>query len=331
MQPLRLEVSTVPRKLAGRTEQRGSQTGFPTWGAFAFGGVFVAVGTAIALIGMRLIPVNPRDVHAPWWVLTTIGVVFALAGVAVWGMAARQYRSERRRIDAVRQHPDEPALADFAWDPTGFAAPPWSRAAQALAGAGALTLFFSVFNYWAFGTRNPPWVAIAVTVLLDLFLIAVWWEALSRLGRAIKFGGSRIEFTRFPYRTGEPVAVRWSPGQGIQQARKGGFTLRCVEEWYEHRGGGRNRNAHLVQQERWSATWHLDEPRWFARGETVELTFEPPAHAPPTRLSADKPVFWEFEAKLDLPGLDFEEIYLVPVYTDASRTNGRNGDRLNSA
>jgi hypothetical protein len=31
-------------------------------------------------------------------------------------------------------------------------------------------------------------------------------------------------------------------------------------------------------------------------------------------LSAEKPVFWEFEVKLDLPGLDFQETYLVPIY-----------------
>ena len=48
--------------------------------------------------------------------------------------------------------------------------------------------------------------------------------------------------------------------------------------------------------------------------EAVELRFEPDANALPTKLHADRPVFWELEVKLDLPGLDFEETYLVPVY-----------------
>jgi hypothetical protein len=46
----------------------------------------------------------------------------------------------------------------------------------------------------------------------------------------------------------------------------------------------------------------------------LELRFEPPADGMSTQLSADKPVFWEFEVELDLPGLDFKETYLVPVY-----------------
>jgi hypothetical protein len=34
----------------------------------------------------------------------------------------------------------------------------------------------------------------------------------------------------------------------------------------------------------------------------------------PTRLSADRPLFWELEVKLGLPGVAFNETYLVPIY-----------------
>jgi hypothetical protein len=315
MNSMRLEISTQRKRLVGRTERRGSQTGLPTWGAFVFGGMFVAVGTAILLVGLRVIPVDPQGVHAPWWVLTVMGSVFALAGLAVWSMAARQWRSAKRRREAEQRHPGEPALADYGWDITGFAPSRWSRAAKALAGAGGLTLFLSIFNYWAFFAEGP-WMVKGVVTLFDLILIAVWWEACLKVGRAIKFGGLRIEFARFPYRPGEPVVVRWHPADGIVQGRRGSFTLRGVEEWFEHSGSGKNRSAHLVQEEFWRATWQLDEPRLFTRGEILELRFEPPTDAPGTRISSEKakPVFWEFEVKLDLPGLDFEEVYLVPVY-----------------
>jgi hypothetical protein len=43
----------------------------------------------------------------------------------------------------------------------------------------------------------------------------------------------------------------------------------------------------------------------------------PPSDAQPTHLSTAKPTFWELEVKLDLPGLDFNETYLVPVYAPA--------------
>jgi hypothetical protein len=310
----RYETSDGQRKrLAGRTERRGAQTGFPTWGAFAFGAVFVVVGTLIILVGTKIISVDPKGVHAPYWMLTVFGAVFAFAGLMVWSMAWRQYKTNRRRAEMMRRHPDEVSLADYDWNPDGFALPRWRRALQAVAGTAFLAMFLSMFNYWAFWA-DGPWMVKAVVILFDLILLAVGWQAGLLVGRAFKFGGSRIEFAEFPYRLPQPVVIRWQPANGIVQANRGEFTLRCVEEWYESHGSGKNRSTQLVHEEIWRATWFLDQPRTFQRWEPVELRFEPTTDVPPTRLSADRPVFWELDVKLDLPGLDFEEKYLVPVY-----------------
>jgi len=304
------------RRLQGRTERRGSQTGIPTWGMFLFGIPFAAAGAAIMLVGTRVIRVDPSTVHAPYWVLTAAGAVFALGGLMVWGMAGRQWAANRRRLAATGRQRDEPALRDYDWDTRGFEAPRWKRAAGALGGAAFLTLFLSMFNYWAFGA-NGPWVVKAVVVLFDLILAAVWWYAFVRLGRALKFGGSRVVFGRFPYRVSEPISIQWQPATGIRQPRKGTFTLRCVEAWFERHGSGRNRSVSLVHEELWSGTWHVESARELLPGKFLTLPYEPPADAPSTRLSGERPVFWEFEVKLDLPGLDFEETYLVPVYAKA--------------
>jgi hypothetical protein len=195
-----------------------------------------------------VIPVNPQDVHTPWWTLTAMGLVFAAAGAGILGMSVGQHRAERRARDAAWQHPGQPALGDYPWDPRGFAAPRWSRAVKGLAGAAGMSLFFSIFNWWAFAT-DSPWMVKAITTVFDLLLILIWFDALRRVGVAVKFGGSRVEYTRFPYEVGGAVE-----------------------------------------------------------------RFDPPPDAAPTRLHAPQPVFWEFHVTLDLPGLDFEEIYLVPVY-----------------
>lgn len=130
-----------------------------------------------------------------------------------------------------------------------------------------MTLFLSILNWWAFAT-DSPWVVKAITAMFDLILIMIWIERLRRVGAALKFGGSRVEFTRFPCQVGGAVILQWRPAAGIGHARKGAFTVRTVEERFEHRGS----------------------------------------------LRAPQPVFWEFEVALDLPGLDFEEIYVVPEY-----------------
>jgi len=289
----------------------------PTWGGFLFGGVFVAAGTAIILLGAGILPAKPGSVHAPYWVLTVAGVSFALGGVMVWGMAWKQFAANRGRLAATRQHPNEPALADYPWHPDGFEVSEWMGAAKALGLAIGLTIFLSMFNWWAFAARGP-WMVKGITALFDAVALAMWWKAGQQLWSALKFGHSRIAFTRFPYRVTEPVVLRWQPGGGIAQINQGTFTLRCVEEWMEASGGGNNRTTDVVHEALWSGQWVLERPRKLQLKEAVELRYELPADARPTQLSADKPLFWELEVSLDLPGLDFKEAYLVPIYGPAT-------------
>lgn len=284
-----------------------------TGGGFAFGGVFVATGTIIPLVGTKVLKVDPASVQAPYWVLSLCGLSFALAGLMVWGMTWRQFAANRRRAEAASRYPGEPALADYAWHPEGFEVSEWPGLAKAIAADVFLTIFLSIFNWWAFGGKGPTMVKIIV-ILVDCFLVFVWWRAARQLGRALKFGHSRIEFTGFPCRLSKPVVLRWEPFRGIHRVNQGTFTLRCVEEWTEERDSGEGRTSFLVQEEIWSAKWLLEQPRNFQLREEVDLRYELPADARPTQLSADKPLFWELEVKLDLPGLDFNETYLVPVY-----------------
>jgi len=317
MTPDRYEVSPAGSgRLTGSLQQRGSKMGMTSAGGFAFGGIFVVAGAAIMLVGAKVLKVDPASVHAPYWVLTVAGMVFALGGFWIWSMAWRQMAANRRRVEAARRYPNETALADYPWHPDGIEVSEWTPLAKALAIALALTAFLSIFNWWAFVIKGP-WMIKALVGLFDLAAVATWWQAARQLSRALKFGHSRVEFASFPCRLSKPVILRWQPFKGISRVNKGTFTLRCVEEWWERHGSGKNASNQLIHNEIWSAKWIVDQPRGFPFKDKVELRYELPADAKPTQFSADKPVFWELEAKLDLPGLDFNETYLVPVYGPA--------------
>jgi hypothetical protein len=307
-------IETNRRRLTGDVEQRSSRSGFSTPVAFVFGLVFVVAGICIGLIGSRQIEVPESSVHAPLWILTVLGASQAVAGAMVWAMAWRQYAADRRRLVAASRHPDEPALADYPWDPTGFEVPRWHGVARFVGGAAFFTLFLSIFNYWAF-VIDSPWVVKLVTALFDVVTLAIWGQASLHVGRALKFHGTRITYDRFPYRRSAPVVVHWRPAPGIRTARRGSFTLRCVEEWFETSGSGNNRSRWLVHDQLWAETLGFDDAHDFDPAEDVALSFDLPADARATSFTGDRPLFWELEVKLDLPGLDFVETYLVPVYS----------------
>lgn len=309
----RYEQSAEPRRLTGQRVRRGAQTGLPTWGMMLFGLPFAAVGVVATLIGTKVLPVNSSSVHAPYWVLAVFGVVFFIAGLLVWSMAWRQAQANRRRSEARQRHLDEPAMLDYDWDVSGFEPARWSKAAGAVAAAAGFALFLSIFNWWAFFGKGPGMVK-AIVGFFDLILLLVAGHAVMQVGRAFKFGPSRIEFLRFPYRVGEPIVVRWLAPVGVSRVLKGSVTLRCVEEWFESRGTRRERTPTLVHEQKWSGTWFVDQPADLPTGTPVDLSFSPPPEMPATNFHAQRPVFWELEVNLSLPGLDFTETYLVPVY-----------------
>jgi hypothetical protein len=325
MTPDRYEVSSAGRhRMNGFIEKRGTKMGLSSWGGFLFGSVFVAAGgfIFIASVGHGQGPVTVRHSHfhpnasAPIWLPTAAGAVFAIAGLIVWGMAIRQIAANRYRAKAALQHPNEPALTDYNWHPEGFAISEWNIVVQYFASAMFLTLFLSLFNWWAFIAKGP-WMVKIIVCLFDLIGLAMWVRAIKQLLRAMKFGRSRIAFAAFPYHLNQPVAIRWQPSRGIGQLKKGTFTLRCVEEWMETSGSGSDRMTSVVHEEIWSAQAIVDQPRRFQPGEEMELKYDLPSDAHPTCLAADRPIFWELQVKLDLPGVGFDETYLVPVYGKA--------------
>jgi len=285
-----------------------------TGGGLLFGLPFVGMGAWITLIGLKVVPVNPKSVHAPYWVLAVCGLCFFGAGLAVWCAAIRQFLRNRRRVQPTGGGTEALALADYNWNKRGFEPARWSKVFNALSGAVAITVFLSIFNWWAFFSKDGPLMVKGIVGLFDLILLVLWGNVFLMLARALRFSNSRIDFARFPYSVREPIVIHWPVAAGISQPTKGSFTLRCLEEWWETSGSGKNRSTRLVKEEIWRGTWELDATDQLLAGKFREFRFVPAAEAVPTNFHAPKPIYWEFEVKLAMAGPDFVETYLVPVY-----------------
>ena len=180
----------------------------------------------------------------------------------MWDLARRQFSRGKQSRQAARLSPHERAFTDYPWNPRGFESQRWTKAIKKLFGALFITLFLSAFNFWAF-QKDAPGLLQAIIGLFDAFALFFWYVAVMAIGRAMKFGNSRIAFTSFPYRLDEPVVIHWQPPSGINLARAGCFTLRCLQEWSETRGGGKEQSRELMQEVIWSGTWHIQEPTEF--------------------------------------------------------------------
>ena len=90
-----------------------------------------------------------------------------------------------------------------------------------------------------------------------------------------------------------------------------------MQEFYEERRHGENRTRHLVHTQLWSEKQELSGAEIGQWPRFLNATFTIPVTAPGSHLATGvkgKPIFWELEMQLAVPGVDLKQRYLVPVY-----------------
>ena len=93
-----------------------------------------------------------------------------------------------------------------------------------------------------------------------------------------------------------------------------GMGYRRMRFHWEVTGRGKNRSKRIVHECGWSGGRTFDEGSDFARSGLLEAEFVIPPEAPATKIDAERPVFWELRVRLETPGPDFHQRYLVPLY-----------------
>jgi hypothetical protein len=311
-----IKTPTPAKRLKGRTTAVGNPPGFSPWGMVLFGLPFAGAGCWITLVGLEVVPVEASSVHAPMWVLTVVGLIFFAAGLTVWGMAWTQASRERKRKQHTLLHPGVPAMEDHPWDSSGYSPDRWKPVIQGIGAALFMTVFLSVFNWWAFVSGDGPWMVKAIVGIFDLILIGVWVHAIKAIIHAIKFGRTRLNYSQFPYFHGDWFQAQVELPSGLEQIDKAKLILRCVREFYETTGRGKNRSKRVVHEQLWSEDQVLSGAEIGRWPRHLNATFVLPAQeiAPGTEIRSEKPIFWELEMELAVPGVDLKQRYLVPVY-----------------
>jgi hypothetical protein len=311
-----IEVQRV--RLPNRTERVCKIAGFGVWEGLLFGSVFVTAGIALILVGLKILPVAPSSVYAPYWVLSVFGGVFAIAGVIAWIKVVREKLFVKRRKNLSALHPHSAVFADYPWNPKGITKSPWSKVQQSLASSLFFAAFLTPFNWWAWCSDSSSWLIGGIVSLFDLFLALAVIELIRRTLVALKYGKSGIEYETFPFTTGGRVNLRWFVPSGLTHAKSITFVLRCVEEWTEIKGAGDDKTISLIHEQLWAATRTTEGRVNIWPGARFSLSYDVPATAPESSLSGEPGItFWELDICATAAGVDFEERYLVPVYRGA--------------
>jgi len=283
---------------------------------------FVGAGVYFALVGFEFVPPPPGRINAPLWVIGFVGLAFALAGLMLLGHGLRGMRHHARRARILEFQPERPWMADFDWDETGIESRLGARAMQSLFGALLFCVFLAPFHWWAWISGHGSWVVWVVTGFFELIGVFVVWSALRQVAQWLKYGNSRLRFSRFPYEPGAPLEVAFSPNRFERFTA----TLRFVEERIEETGTGRDRSSRIVHESLYENSQELEPGPLQAE---VSIAFDLPDNDAWVNEISGTPVrYWELHLEADVPGVDFEASWPLPVYRGSRKATAPSGGRV---
>ena len=218
------------------------------WGMMLFSLPFMGIGIFFALTGFELVPIELEGANAPLWVIGAVGLAFALAGFVVFINGLRGTLHAARVRDRERLHRGRPWMIDYEWDERGSRESVARKIGGAIVGMMLFGVFLAPFHWWAWMSGQGVIFVQIMVAIFELLFVFVIWNMIRHVLHALTHGGSYLRFEAFPFRLGEELRARFGPNQ----SDKVRFTLRCVEEYYETRGTGRDRSKSLVCEQIYS-------------------------------------------------------------------------------
>lgn len=170
---------------------------------------------------------------------------------------------------------------------------------------------------WSLIQSNGPERILVFVVfgLFDLILLA-YIQALISFGlQQLRFGKTRVLFSRFPFFTGRTLTVTFE-GRNQLRNRKLSATLRCIEEKIKY-FSKYDVDGQIVCYE-----VYADENEFTTDGTgRANISFPLPQDVPGTKLKDDLPTYWELVIKSISRGLKYKRVFLMPVYSLGKRVD----------
>ena len=272
------------------------------------------MGTFILLMGLGKIEVDPSKVHAPMWIISLFGLLFLLAGLLfVWhGLDGVRRKAKIKNVKITRAA--SPWLWDYEWQALGISDNKFKKVLHGLIMLIVVGAFLAPFHWWAFVSDDGRMMVKIMVVFFDLvFGLGGGYYFLNNLALFLKYGNSRLRFGSFPFYLGDKLSVILVglPSE-INQLQ---LDLRFIEEKYERRGSGRNKESRVVCYQLYHEARTLSGREVAASGR-LSLEWNLPDDQELTTTLSQRPArFWELEVKADTPGVDYHSRFLLPVYT----------------
>ncbi|MHB0968687.1 MAG: hypothetical protein ACYC7A_10020 [Thermoanaerobaculia bacterium] len=272
----------------------------------------VGVGAIAGALGKWNIADKTDDSTMLGW----FGVVFAGAGLIMFGIAVITFRRARERAAMRAEHPASPWMWRKDWASGRISD-------QSGAKAGGLLVFSLLWNVFVipifvFVLRKGE--GIPILLFLGLFLLiglALLAGAIYSLLQRQKFGRSYFAITTLPGRPGQSLRGAIETTMTFDAPMtEGAFAVKllCVNRVTTGSGKHSSTSEHTMWEAESRVPFATCAPGPYG-GSMVPVNFDIPDDARPT--NDDNPrnaILWKLQSTAELPGIDYSAEWEVPVY-----------------
>lgn len=306
----------------------GSTAGLIFSGLFSM--IFVGVG-AFVIIGYHMGLVGLGGQTPPIFIYI-FGAVFSGIGVWTFVSTLRSRRKQAEGQQKLKKHADAPWRARPEWRSPEFVDESTidkSIILFAIVWNGISWPITYIFLRDVMGADDVETAAFLVFIfpLIGLgFIGAVVYQWL----RARKYGKSRLELDRLPARLGQPVGGLIATGVDAGEGPEEGFKvqLSCFRQYVTYRrDSDGDRTKRIERDVQWRDEAHV-RGRPYGDGSKLEVpfSFEVPSDAPAsTPLKSETRMLWEVQITADVPGIDYQAAFEIPVFPPDETTADEDG------
>lgn len=279
-----------------------------------------------ALLGVSVLFLGGYFIAAAIWTEVSNRLVMSLAGVNLMLMgglvAWRTFNGIRLRARARDARGQQPWRYDHNWNIRGTDDGGGRRVARGAAAVGGIGFFLVPFHLLIFDEPpgNSKFLLYGIFGLFDLAVFIAFCHVVYMLARTLIFGQPRMIYQQFPYFTGQIMNLAFSGGKRLANCKGLIAELHCIKEYYKWIDSGGDSSAIHVNESIYRDRLHFSTD---AAG-MAELKFHLPEDAVSTDLISDPntspprpPHYWELVITHTRPGIDYEGIFLIPIYRPA--------------
>lgn len=288
-----------------------SATAINGWSSVFFGVPFLAAGVFIAALALNG---SRAGKSAPGWLIELIAGTFFSGGTFFVVHGIRGVIRKSAYLREAARRPSEPWLYDFHWRREGITFSAFDDMRERLLAAMVWTTFLVPFA-WVGMNVHGAWPFLVAVAIFGLLGLVFWFRWAQMVLDLVRYGSSFLSYESLPFALGGTLRARLRSPHHVSAIDELTLTLRCVQEKYVTSGTGENRTTRVVCYEVYKdvTTCNRDRLRGLA-GNDIPIEFLLPADEPATNLAATPPVYWEIEARGKARGVNYEAVFLVPVY-----------------